>query len=474
MLSMPRLTRRWRALLAAGAAFAVASIGVLAAGPDRAAHAAPAPPPGFTTVWSDDFNGAAGTSPSGANWMFDLGTSYPGGAAQWGTGEVETVTNSTNNVYLDGNGHLAIRPLRDGSGNWTSGRIETQRTDFQPPPGGVLHIEASLQQPDVNGTNGMGYWPAFWALGAPARPVGATNWPSVGEIDMMEDINGRSSEYSTFHCGTLPGGPCNEYDGLGSGERACPGCQTGYHTYAMELDYSTSPQQIRWYLDGNNFFSVNANQVDQTTWNNATQHGFFIILNVAIGGAFPAKLGGGPNANTISGQPMMVDYVSVSTKGGNGTTTTTAPTTTTTTSTQSGGNTSATSTIQAESASQTSGATVEATSDTGGGQDLGQLANGAWAKYANVDFGSTPLTQFKARVASGAAGGVSGLVEVRLDSPSNAPIGNFALGNTGGWQSWQTIPANMAGTTGVHTVYLTFTSGQPSPYVSVNWITFAP
>jgi hypothetical protein len=171
---------------------------------------------------------------------------------------------------------------------------------------------------------------------------------------------------------------------------------------------------------------------------------------------------------------MMVDYVSVSTKGGNGTTTTTAPTTTTTTSTQSGGNTSATSTIQAESASQTSGATVEATSDTGGGQDLGQLANGAWAKYANVDFGSTPLTQFKARVASGAAGGVSGLVEVRLDSPSNAPIGNFALGNTGGWQSWQTIPANMAGTTGVHTVYLTFTSGQPSPYVSVNWITFAP
>jgi beta-glucanase (GH16 family) len=319
MLSMPRAVRRWRALLAAGAAFAVASIGILAAGPDQAALAAPAPPPGFTTVWSDDFSGASGTSPSSANWLFDLGTSYPGGAWQWGTGEVETVTNSTNNVYLDGKGHLAIRPVRDGSGKWTSGRIETKRTDFQPPPGGVLHVEASLQQPNVNATNGMGYWPAFWMLGAPARPVGATNWPSVGEIDIMEDINGRSSEFSTFHCGSLPGGPCNEYDGISSGKHACSGCQTGFHKYAMELDYSTSPQQIRWYLDGTQFFRVNANQVDQTTWNNATQHGFFVILNVAMGGAFPAKYGGGPNAATVSGKPMLVDYVSISTKRGSGT-----------------------------------------------------------------------------------------------------------------------------------------------------------
>jgi beta-glucanase (GH16 family) len=87
----------------------------------------------------------------------------------------------------------------------------------------------------------------------------------------------------------------------------------------MELDYSTSPQQIRWYLDGTQFFRVNANQVDQTTWNNATQHGFFVILNVAMGGAFPAKYGGGPNAATVSGKPMLVDYVSISTKRGSGT-----------------------------------------------------------------------------------------------------------------------------------------------------------
>ncbi len=239
-----------------------------------------------------------------------------GGAPNWGTGEIETMTSSTANVFQDGQGHLLIRPIRDGAGNWTSGRMETQRTDFAAPAGGKLRFEASLQQPNVSGAAAAGYWPAFWSLGAAARPVGATNWPSIGEIDVMEDINGLSSEFATLHCGVAPGGPCNEFTGLGSGQRPCGGCQTGFHTYAMELDRSVSPEQIRWYLDGNNFFTVFANQVDATTWNNATHHGFFMILNVAIGGSFPAAFGGGPTAATQSGVPMIVDYVAAYTQGG--------------------------------------------------------------------------------------------------------------------------------------------------------------
>jgi beta-glucanase (GH16 family) len=272
----------------------------------------------WTLVWSDDFNGPANTGVNTANWLYDLGTSYPGGAPNWGTGEVETMTNSTANVSLDGAGRLRITPLRDGAGRWTSGRIETQRTDFRPPPGGMLAVEASLQQPNVSGAAAAGYWPAFWMLGAPFRGV-YTNWPSVGEIDIMEDINGRSSVFAALHCGVSPGGPCNETVGLGSGERVCAGCQTGFHTYRMELDLSVQPNQIRWYLDGTHYFTVSSNQVDATTWNNATNHGFFIILNVAMGGGFPAAFGGGPFASTASGVPMVVDYVRVFTRPGSAT-----------------------------------------------------------------------------------------------------------------------------------------------------------
>jgi len=138
-----------------------------------------------------------------------------------------------------------------------------------------------------------------------------------------------------------------------------------------------------------------------------------------------------------------------------------------------GGTISAFSTIQAESYSSQSGTQTEACSDTGGGQDVGWIANGDWLGYAKVDFGSGGATQFSARVASGAAGGVSGLVQVALDSPGAAPVGSFAIANTGGWQSWRTVPSNIGRVTGVHTVYLTFASGQPADFVNVNWFTFS-
>jgi hypothetical protein len=232
------------------------------------------------------------------------------------------MTSSTSNVYLDGNGHLVIKAINSG-GNWTSGRIETQRTDFAAPIGGELAVEASIQQPNVTTTNGLGYWPAFWMLGAAFRG-NYLNWPGIGEIDIMEDVNGLSSEFGTLHCGTSPGGPCNETTGIGSGQHACPGCQTAFHTYRMELDRSVSPEQIRWYLDGVNFFTVNASQVPASTWTNAVDHGFFVILDLAMGGGFPAAFGGGPTSATVSGGTMVVDYVHVFTASG--TTATPTPT----------------------------------------------------------------------------------------------------------------------------------------------------
>ncbi len=443
------------------AALALAIPLVLAAVPAPATASLPPPPSGWTQVFADDFTGAAGTGLNTANWLYDTGTGYPGGAANWGTGEVETMTSSTANVYQDGAGHLAIKPIRDASGHWTSGRIETQRTDLAAPAGGVLRVEASLQQPNVSTANGAGYWPAFWMLGAAARGTGASGWPSIGEIDIMEDINGRSSEFGTLHCGTDPGGPCNETTGIGSGERACSGCQTGFHTYAMEYDRSVSPEQIRWYLDGNNFFTVNANQVDATTWANATHHGFFVILNVAMGGGFPAAFGGGPNGSTVSGQPMLVDYVAAYTRGGSGG------------GGGGGGSTPATSTIQAESYAAQSGSQTEACSDTGGGQDVGYLSNGDWLQYNNLDFGSAGLHTINARVASGAAAGVSGTIEVHLDSLGNPAVGTFSVGNTGGWQSWRTVPGSVGTVTGTHTVFLKFVTGSGQDFVNVNWFTFS-
>src|SRR5919107_4009490 len=155
-----RLRTRLTAVAAVTVAFG-ASVAVAV----TAEAALPAPPPGWTRVWADDFTGAASTLPNGADWIIDTGTQYPGGPAQWGTGEVQTYTNSTSNISHDGAGNLRITPIRSTSGQWTSARIETRRTDFKAPAGGVLRIEGRVQMPNVTGSAASGYLPGFWALG---------------------------------------------------------------------------------------------------------------------------------------------------------------------------------------------------------------------------------------------------------------------------------------------------------------------
>jgi hypothetical protein len=263
----------------------------------------------WQTVWSDDFSGAAGSAPSSASWLYDTGTGYPGGAPQWGTGEVQSYTADRAEIALDGDGHLRITPTRDNAGAWRSARIESRRQDFQPPPGGILAVEARIKIPD----GGQGYWPAFWMLGEGFRGD-TTAWPGIGEIDILENI-GREPNivHGTLHCGVAPGGPCQENTGLGGAYTSPDGTalSTAFHTYSVQWDRSAAIEKIRWYVDGHQYHVVRASDVDSVTWTRATGHGFFLLLNVAIGGSWP----GPPDASTRPGSSMLVDSVSVSERG---------------------------------------------------------------------------------------------------------------------------------------------------------------
>jgi hypothetical protein len=508
----------------------------------------PGPPAGWTTVFSDNFAGPAGSMVNSANWKYDTG---PG--SSFGTGEIETMTDSTSNVYLDGNGHLDITALESG-GAWTSGRIQTNTANVGAPAGGELEVTASIEQP--NPASGLGYWPAFWMLGP-------GSWPSTGEIDILEDVNALSEHSGTFHCGVDPGGPCNETDGIGSGLLSCSGCQTGYNTYSIIINRTnTSAESITWYLNGNQFFQVNESQVPVATWQAAVDHDFSIIFDLAMGGGYPNGVCGctTPTSSTTSGATMSVAYVAAyettgsstgntvtvtnpgsqtgtvgtaaslqvnasdsasgqtltysatglpaglsinsstglisgtPTTAGTSDVTVTATDTTgasgstsfswTINSTSGGGGgtsctTTATSDISADcyNGSQGSISVTAATGDTNptgvDGNQVAQLSNGDYLEYNNINFGSGE-SQFDARVASGAGAGVSGLVEVVLDNPSNTPVGSFSVANTGGWSTWKTIPANISEVTGTHNVYLEFVSGAGGnpPYVSLHYFNF--
>ncbi|MBT2231569.1 discoidin domain-containing protein [Nonomuraea sp. NEAU-A123] len=278
--------------------------------------AADAQEPGdWSEVWREDFTGPAGASPATANWIKRTGTSYPGGAANWGTGEVETMSDSTANLSLDGDGHLTIKALRDGAGNWTSGRIETQRTDFEARPGEMVRLSARLKLPDV--ANGLGYWPGFRATGAAYRG-NYTNWPGVGETDIMAGVNGADEFSSTLHCGTAPEGVCNEYNGRTSGLATCGGCASGYHEFSQVIDRTKTDEEIRFSLDGKQTWVVRQSQVGVAAWQAAVHHGFYLRLDLAIGGSLPNAIAGftTPTAETASGGVLSADWVSVSRQSG--------------------------------------------------------------------------------------------------------------------------------------------------------------
>src|SRR5450631_491260 len=294
--------------LLAGSLTSVVATALISA-PARA-DTVPGPPPGWTTVFGDNFAGPAGSAPSSANWFYDIGTGY-------GTGEKEQTTNSTSNVVRDGNGHLLLKSINNG-GTWTSGRIESTRDDFQAPPGGELEMTASIEQP--NPANGLGYWPAFWALGSPMRTGGG--WPTSGEIDMMEDVNGLNQASQTLH---------DAANSPGHALIACPGagssCQTGYHTYSVIIDRTnTSAETLQFLMDGTVESTITEASVGTTAWQEAIDHGFFIIWDLAMGGNYPDGVSGTttPTAATSSGASMSAAYVAVYEKGGNSTPTGTA------------------------------------------------------------------------------------------------------------------------------------------------------
>ena len=235
-------------------------------------------------AWSDEFDGPADSPPDPAKWRYDLG----GGG--WGNRELETYTNSTANVFLDGAGHVVIRAVRTESGGYTSARLKTQDR-FTTTYG---KIEARIKIP-----SGEGMWPAFWALGANIadRSVG---WPRCGEIDIMENIG---KEPSIVH-GTIHGPGYSGAHGIGA-----PFTLAGGHPFSEDFHVFGviwQPESVEFFVDGESYEKIESTTIPAgTKWVFNTP--FFLLLNVAVGGSWP----GNPTAATRFPQEMTVDYVRV-------------------------------------------------------------------------------------------------------------------------------------------------------------------
>lgn len=87
-----------------------------------------------------------------------------------------------------------------------------------------------------------------------------------------------------------------------------------------------------------------------------------------------------------------------------------------------------------------------------GGQCLGFIVGGDWARYEKVNFGERTESMV-IRAASGTRGGQ---IDLRLDAPDGDLLGTCQVGPTGGWQSWVSCRTAIRPTSGLKTLCLVF------------------
>ncbi|MCK8479824.1 glycoside hydrolase family 16 protein [Psychroserpens algicola] len=222
-----------------------------------------------TLIWSDEFdtNGA----PDAANWTYDLG------AGGWGNGEVQTYTNTAENVIVE-DGFLKITAKADGSG-YTSARLKSENLfEFTY---GRVEVRAKLPA-------SIGTWPAIWMLGA---DYDTNTWPACGEIDIMEQTGQDKNRVlaTVHHPAVSPGA------GDGS-DTILTTSTTEFHNYTVEW----TPDTITFLVDDTVYHTV-ANSLDLPF-----ESDFFLILNIAMGGTL-----GGDIDPAFTEDSMEIDYVRV-------------------------------------------------------------------------------------------------------------------------------------------------------------------
>ncbi len=124
-------------------------------------------------------------------------------------------------------------------------------------------------------------------------------------------------------------------------------------------------------------------------------------------------------------------------------------------------------------AAASSGVATQATSDTGGGNNVGWLGNGSWLEYTGVNFG-TGYPQIEARLASAVSGTDIGTISFELGSVTATPFATIQVNGTGGWQTWATSAAatNSPAPTGTQTLYVSFATSTGGNFVNANWFEF--
>jgi beta-glucanase (GH16 family) len=251
--------------------YAIPALLILATG---CIHHSGAPTPNSgRTLFFDDF---AGPSLDRTKWNVEVrGAAY--------NDEQQAYVDSAPTVFIArgdaakgaSKGALVIRPLykpgyvsADGNRHdFVSGHLDSHgRFDFTY---GVASARMKLPA-------GSGFWPAFWLLGG-------GDWPATGEIDVMENV-GETDWTSVALHGPGYSGDTPLFNRL---YFAAGNDITHWHVYTVDW----RPDTLRFFVDDALVYRLTRPMVENYgRW--SFDNPKYLILNLALGGAYPLKVNG--------------------------------------------------------------------------------------------------------------------------------------------------------------------------------------
>jgi beta-glucanase (GH16 family) len=234
-------------------------------------------------VWSDEFNGPAGTPPNPANWAADT-------TGSCGDNTLSTDTQGPANASIDGRGTLAITaaPNAAAPGTYTSAQLDSAgRFSFR-----YGKIEARIQLPA-----GSGLCSGFWMVGDSAT---SSCFPQCGELDVMEAISPYPAiAFATLHGPVIGSSNFQQWEQHVTSATSLAGA---FHTYGLVW----RPGNLVWTIDGVPYASATPKNLPSGAQWVFDGHPFHILLSLAVGG-WP----GAPASTAQFPATLRVDWVRV-------------------------------------------------------------------------------------------------------------------------------------------------------------------
>ena len=238
---------------------------------------------GYNLIWSDEFDYEG--LPDSTKWGYDTEGNEDG----WGNREAQFYTEANRKNAWVGNGVLNIVAHKEefGGKEYTSARL-VSKADWKY---GKIEVKAKL--PDAFGT-----WSAIWMM-----PGGWSyndgNWPDIGEIDVMEHVG---HELGVIHASAHS----KDYQWQTQTQQTntvfIPKVNKEFHAYILEW----TPNVLKVSVDDSLYFEYKNEGLGESKW--PYNKPFYLILNIAIGGAWGIIKGIDAEAFP---QTMEVDYVRV-------------------------------------------------------------------------------------------------------------------------------------------------------------------